>query len=80
MDEEKNVYLVIHSGSRNLGKQVADHYQNIAIDLCAGKGDYYIKRENMIEEYKRDGKENLLQSDLKELKARHDALIPHITI
>lgn len=30
-------YLVIHSGSRNLGKQVAEIYQQLAIDLHAGK-------------------------------------------
>ena len=29
-------YLVIHSGSRNLGKQVAEFYQQRAIDLSAG--------------------------------------------
>ena len=26
-------YLIIHSGSRNLGKQVADYYQSLAVDL-----------------------------------------------
>jgi len=30
-DDEGNHYLIIHSGSRNLGKQVADYYQNLAI-------------------------------------------------
>ncbi len=30
-DENYEKYLVIHSGSRNLGKQVAEHYQNLAI-------------------------------------------------
>lgn len=34
-DEDGQIYLVIHSGSRNLGKQVSDTYQNIAIDLLA---------------------------------------------
>ena len=32
-DTENNVWVMIHSGSRNLGKQVADHYNKIAIDL-----------------------------------------------
>lgn len=32
-DEDGKIYLVIHSGSRNLGKQVSDAYQQIAIDL-----------------------------------------------
>jgi RNA-splicing ligase RtcB len=31
-DDEGNHYLVIHSGSRNLGLQVAEHYQNMACD------------------------------------------------
>jgi len=39
-DEEGNRYLVIHSGSRNLGTQVAEHYQQIAVDLNLGKEDY----------------------------------------
>ena len=29
-DDEENLYLVIHTGSRNLGLQVAQHYQNRA--------------------------------------------------
>lgn len=28
-----NVWIMIHSGSRNLGKQVADHYNKIAMEL-----------------------------------------------
>jgi RNA-splicing ligase RtcB len=32
-DDEGNHYLVIHSGSRNLGLQVAEHYQNMACDI-----------------------------------------------
>ena len=30
-------YLVIHSGSRNLGKQVAEFYQHLAVELSKGK-------------------------------------------
>lgn len=37
IDDENNKYLVIHSGSRNLGKQVADIHQKKAIEVCAGK-------------------------------------------
>lgn len=28
-----HIWIMIHSGSRNLGKQVADHYNNVAIEL-----------------------------------------------
>ena len=38
-------YLVIHSGSRNLGKQVAEIYQQLAIDLHTGKEKYFLRRE-----------------------------------
>ena len=33
-DDTGEQYLVIHTGSRNLGQQVATHYQKLAIDLC----------------------------------------------
>jgi RNA-splicing ligase RtcB len=37
-DGEGRLYLVVHSGSRNLGKQVCDHYQNAAADSLGRKG------------------------------------------
>jgi RNA-splicing ligase RtcB len=37
-DSKGMLYLTIHSGSRNLGKQIADHYQKLAQKSC--KGDY----------------------------------------
>lgn len=33
-DEEDNVYLVIHSGSRNFGKQIAEYWQKKAVETC----------------------------------------------
>ena len=60
-------YLVIHSGSRNLGKQVAEIYQQLAIDLHMGKDEYFKKREEIIRTYKEDGRRKEIQSALKEL-------------
>jgi len=37
-DEDGLIYLVVHSGSRNLGKQVCEHYQNAAADMLGRKG------------------------------------------
>lgn len=34
-------YLVIHTGSRNLGKQVAELYQELAVELHSGKEEYF---------------------------------------
>ena len=50
-------YLVIHSGSRSLGKQVAEHYQHLAVELNRGKGEYYARRDALIAEYKAQGQD-----------------------
>jgi RNA-splicing ligase RtcB len=38
VDNENNKYLVIHSGSRNLGLQVANYYQKLAIKNLSNTG------------------------------------------
>ena len=68
-DDEGNKYLVIHSGSRNLGVQVAERYQNIAVELNMGKEDYYKRRAALIAQYKAEGRRGELQGALKELDA-----------
>ena len=60
-------YLVIHSGSRNLGKQVAELYQTLAVDLAKGIGDYLEARDQLIKEYKEQGRRTEIQAALKEL-------------
>ena len=58
-------YLVIHSGSRNLGKQVAEIYQQLAIDLHKGKEDYFKQRDEIIRTYKEQGRRSEIQAALK---------------
>lgn len=65
-------YLVIHSGSRNLGKQVAEVYQQLAIDLHMGKEDYFRQREEIIRTYKEAGKRAEIQEALQELKDNYE--------
>lgn len=60
-------YLVIHSGSRNLGKQVAELYQRLAINLSRGYGDYLEKRDEIIRTYKEQGRKEEIQAALKQL-------------
>ena len=62
-----NFYLVIHSGSRNLGKQVAEIYQQLAIDLAKGKDKFFNDRERIIREYKEQGRRKEIQSVLKKM-------------
>ena len=61
-------YLVIHSGSRNLGKQVAELYQQLAMDLNRGIGEYLDAREKIIRTYKEQGRRTEIEQALKALK------------
>ena len=70
-DEEDNKYLVIHTGSRNLGKQVADYYQNLAIELCSGKEEMFKRKEEIIKTYKEQGRKSEIQKALKQLEAEY---------
>ena len=70
-------YLVIHSGSRNLGKQVAEYYQRLAVDLNKGKEEYFAKRDALIAEYKATGRRKEIEGALKVLHWNsHEATIP----
>lgn len=60
-------YLVIHSGSRNLGKQVAEIYQKLAVDLAIGKDTMFNLQEKIIAEYKATGRRKEIQEAIKEL-------------
>jgi len=66
-DSEGTKYLIIHSGSRNLGKQVADYYQNLAVEIMQGKDELYAMQEKLIAEYKAQGRKNEIQKAIKEL-------------
>ena len=64
-------YLIVHSGSRNLGKQVAEIYQQLAIDLARGKDKYFAQREEIIAVYKSLGRKKEIQPLLKELEQEY---------
>ncbi|KIR02989.1 Protein RtcB [Lachnospiraceae bacterium TWA4] len=73
--EDGMYYLVIHSGSRNLGKQVAEIYQQLAIDLHMGKEDYFRQRDEIIKTYKEQGRRKEIQNALKELKNSYEVQV-----
>lgn len=70
-DEDGNHYLVIHTGSRNLGKQVAEIYQDWAISRMCGKEKFKEMSDNLIAEYKAAGKEKQISHGLKMLKTMY---------
>ena len=58
-------YLIIHTGSRNLGKQAAEIYQQLAIDLNKGIETYLEQRNAIIAEYKATGRRSKIQAALE---------------
>lgn len=78
IDDEGNKYLIIHTGSRNLGKQVAEYYQNLAVDLCSGKDKMMEEQKDIIKTYKEQGKKDEIQQALKELQERYSQLLPSL--
>lgn len=68
-DEVRNKYLIIHTGSRNLGKQVAEYYQDLAIK------EYKVAdTESLIRRLKEEGRDKDIQSELEKLKQQTPTL------
>ncbi len=71
--EDGEKYLVIHSGSRNLGTQVADLYQDLADQIMNhGLIDYLNARNEVVNTYKELGRQREIQGKLEELKAEYE--------
>lgn len=69
VDEVGNKYLVIHSGSRNLGHVVASFYQKEAVAYHSGYNDEYLeRRQELINRYKDEGRRKEIQGALSELR------------
>lgn len=66
-DEYGCLYLVIHSGSRYLGKQVAEYYQNAAVRSLK---DQSKQINELIAELKKQNRETEIQDELKKLGVR----------
>lgn len=72
IDEDNNKYLVIHTGSRNLGKQVAEIYQNKAIEYCSYKEEMKQEIQDTIKEYKEQGRQQEIQQKLIEIHKKYE--------
>lgn len=68
-DEDGNKYLVIHSGSRNLGLQVAKIYQKLAVTLC--KNCAQDEREQVVAELKRLGRQGDIPEAIDKVTAKY---------
>ncbi|MBD5253407.1 MAG: RtcB family protein [Barnesiella sp.] len=78
-DEAGYLYMVIHTGSRNLGKQVADIYQSRAVKhLTPGADELEDNIKRTIEEYKAAGRRTELQTVIKHMRREHEAAEPSL--
>lgn len=69
-DESGMTYLVVHTGSRNLGKQVAEIYQQLAVKCQSGWAELMEEQNRLIAEYKQAGR----KAELKEvIRALHNS-------
>ena len=72
VDEDDNKYLVIHTGSRNLGKQVAEIYQEKAIKYCSYEKEIKEEKQKIIKEYKKQHREKEIQKKLIEISKKYE--------
>ena len=76
-DEEGNIWLVVHTGSRRSGKDVAEYYQRLAYEHLNIVGEKYKeilaeKREAFIEQMKAEGREKEISKLLPKWQASQE--------
>ena len=79
-DEKGTKYLLIHTGSRNLGMQVANYYQTLAVKLCSGWDKLFEKQNEIIKTYKEQGRKSEIQEAIKELHRNFKQLKPKLPL
>ncbi len=72
--DDGSFYIVVHSGSRHLGLEVAQYYQNEAYRRLMKKAD--VKLEEIIAELKANGRQSEIDSTLKEKREDVSQSIP----
>ncbi len=73
-DDDGNLYLVVHSGSRHLGCEVADYYAEQGRKALWGGAKYQI--EKTIEQLKVEGRHKEIEGTVKCLKKEHKIGMP----
>lgn len=73
-DDEGNIYIVIHSGSRYLGLETANYYQNEGYKVLNGQSKNDI--DALIAKLKKEGREKEIEKRLKALKNTKQTSIP----
>ena len=74
IDDEGCLYLVVHSGSRHLGLEVAEYYQDQGRHALWGGAQYQLNA--LIEELKAAGRHREIETEVKKLRKEHPIDIP----
>lgn len=72
-DEDENIYLVVHSGSRHLGKQIAEYYQDRATKEIVNKSN-----DSIIAELKSKGRAKEIQGEIEKEKAKINGALSYV--
>lgn len=73
-DEEGNLYIVVHSGSRHAGLEIAEYYQEMAWRQLNGKTKADL--DAMISQLKAEGRETEIEAKRVEINAQIKTQIP----
>lgn len=73
-DNQNNIYVVVHSGSRHLGVEVAGYYQGQAYRMLNGNTKKDVNE--LIATYKKAGKEEEIEKAIQEMKALQKTEVP----
>ncbi len=75
VDEHGFKYLVIHSGSRNLGLRVCKYYQDKAIKYCKEKA---FNEKALVKQLKAEGREKEIAGAIAKAKAEYKPIDPQL--
>lgn len=73
-DDEGNLYIVVHSGSRHLGVEVASYYQDQGYRVLNRTDEASVKA--FVEQLKAQGREKEISKELKKLKNTKRTSVP----
>ena len=69
-----SLYVVVHSGSRHLGTEVADYYQNEAYKQLSGNSKVQI--DEVVAQLKKEGREKEIKSTVQRIKKEGSRTLP----
>lgn len=72
-DDDGNIYIVVHSGSRHLGLEVAKYYQEAGYNALTDPAEEIRKT---VKRLKAEGRQREINDTIKAIKAEHQTKIP----